>query len=403
MVNELQKISGGSPVRAASLSLLMFMVIVLPAAAATQYVEVTKYRANNYSAVESSQNLSWTDMQSTLTNVYSNGPVYFQGPTFNASDPYGIAGENMINYAGHNGTYVRDLADLVSGMAAGDEIAIKASDGMTRHFNYTNVYEPYNDGTYAQGDLVLAWWDSVYGAVPTYSEGIRLFFYNPPATYGVADSLNMTLMDMYTSMAPWYRYNYSGIWPSAKGLSVKYVNQLKIYPPHRHDFNTTGDTMGWAFRFESPARPPATIDVPSTTFTDYIDDDDGIFKTENSNNYAAHRFNFSIDTAADRDGLLVNIEKIRLTWNGKGWHGYGGSSNGTYLYIWNQTGFEELTHSDNGNEETLTKEISHNSGNYINSGNVTLLAIQKTDGIGIFKSYLATDYVKMEVFHHHPN
>jgi len=388
----------------ACLALLMFVFAVLPASAATQYVVVNRYAANNYSVISSSDNVSCSEMQTSFPNVYSNGPVYFQGPTFNASDPYGYAGENMINYYGHNGTYVRNLTDLV-GMSAGDEIVIKASDGMTRYFNYTNVYTPYNDGTYAQGNMILAWWDSVYGAVPAYSDGIRLFFYDPPASYGVADSLNMTLPDMYHSLAPWYRYNYSGTWPSAKGLSVKYVNELKIYPPHLHDFNTTGDTSGWAYKGEVSLDPPSTLDLPGTllsSISDIADHDSSTETISSNSSYAAQRFNFLIDTPTDKDGPVNKIEKLSISWIGSGYHD--DSDEGLTLYIWNGSSYEELASTNSGTEVTLNGERSSNIEDYVNSGNVTVIVVQKSPGEGPDSlSSLATDYIKLVVTHHHSN
>lgn len=387
----------------ACLALLILVFAVLPASAATEYLVVNRYAANNYSYAESSVIKNWTEMQASMPTAYSNGPVYMQGPTFDSADPYGTAGQNMILYYGHNGTYVSDLTDLVGGMAAGDEIFVKASDGMTRYFNYTNVYAPAS----GQGDLVLAWWDSTSGAVPGYSEGIRSFFYTPPESYGVADSLNLTLIEMQDSLAPWYRYNYSSIWPSAKGLSVKYVNQLMIYPPHRHDFNTTGDTTGWAFRREVSVKPPAAADVPSDDLSPIsnIEDNDGVFQTDFSDcMYAAHRFVFNIDTSAAKDGPLSDIEKINITWNGKGWHDTGGTANGTYLYIWDGTAYEELANnSGDGSEVSLTGTVTADIADYINSGNVTVIAVQKTAGADEDMSNVATDYIGLIVTHHHHN
>jgi len=392
----------------ATLLLIVGGMLVAPVSAVTTEVTTIKYAANNYSYAESSATRTWTQMQSSFTNVDSKGPVYMQGPTFNTSDPYGDAGENMILYYEHNGTYVRNLTDLVGGMSSGDEIAVKASDGMTRYFNYTNVYTPMD----RQGQMVLAWWDNQSGAVPTYSEGIRLFIYTPPASYGVSDSLNLTLRDMFYSMAPWYRYNYSGIWPSAKGLSVKYVNQLKIYPPHRHDFNTTGDTTGAAFGNQTSVLP-TTPDDPSIAFTSTsaIADDDGPFLTDQTTspgNYAAHRFNFSIDTSSTKDGPTADIEKLNVTWNGMGWHDSGGAANGTDLYIYDFIAGSygsALTSTFEGSEQTLTGEKTSGISNYVNSGNVTVLVMQKSPQPeeGEIYSHIATDYVNLVVTHHHHN
>ncbi len=386
-----------------TLLLVLCGILAAPVSAASENVTVIKYAANNYSFAERSELREWSQMQSSFLNVDSNGPLYMQGPTFNSADPYGTAGQNMILYYGHNGTYVRNLTDLVGGMSAGDEIFVKASDGMTRYFNYTNIYEPAS----GQGNLVLAWWDSVSGPVPGYSEGIRSFFYNPrPDPYGVADSLNFTLVEMRDSLAPWYRYNYSSIWPSAKGLSVKYVNQLKIYPPHRHDFNTTGDTTGWAYKGEVSSDPPSSIDVPGNPLgsTSNIADDEGTFQIDfSAGSYAAHRFNFSIDTATDKDGPVNKLEKLVITWNGRGWHDSGGSANGTSLYIWDGSGFQELDSTPSGEEVTLTGEISSGITNYVNSGNVTVLAVENTPGDEVFFSRIETDYVRLVVTHHHSN
>ncbi len=385
------------------------LLLVSAASAATEEVQVIRYADNNYSVIESSVTRDLAELQ-LMTNVYSNGPVYFQGPTFDPDDPWGDGGQNMILYYDHNGTYVRNMTDLVGGMNDGDEIRVQASDGMSRYFGYDNVYTP----DARQGDMILAWWDDQYGFVPDYTEGIRLFFYTPPSTYGVDDSLNLTLRDMQASFDPWYSYNYSGTWPSAKGLSVKYVQYLKIYPPHRHDFNTTGDTDEWAFGLQSSSNPPDSPDVPSTEFdsTAYsnIADDDGTYQsdiTTANGNYAMHRFNFSIDTSTTKDGPLADMEKLSITWNGKGYCGSpGGTDDGVTLYIYNfdTPGYELL--QDSGNtytEVTLTGEKTFDISNYVNSGNVTVLVKQNNGQRGSTHSYIETDYVKLVVTHHHHN
>lgn len=381
--------------------LLVELMLVSAASAATEEVQVIRYADNNYSVIQSTATRNWTEMQSSMTQADSNGPVYMQGPTFDYADPYGTAGQNMILYYWHNGTYVKDLTDLTGGMAAGDEIFVRANDGLTRYFNYTNVYAPDS----GQGELVLAWWDSSYGAVPGYSEGIRLFFYTPADSYGVADSLNFTLVEMHDSLAPWYRYNYSGIWPSAKGLSIKYVNQLMIYPPHRHDFNTAGDTSEWAYKGEVSSKPPGMINVPNTELssTSTIANDDSSSEIVNSETgYTANRFNFTIDTSADKDGPLSKIERLSATWIGTGSHDTG--TDGATLYIWNgNSGSYEALDSENSDSEvTLTGELSSDLVNYVNSGNVTVLVVQNSPGTDPEeRSHLETDYVKLVVTHHH--
>jgi len=329
-----------------------------------------------------------------MTNVYSNGQVYFQGPTFDPDDPWGDGGQNMILYYDHNGTYVRNMTDLVGGMNDGDEIRVQASDGMSRYFGYDNVYIP----DARQGDMILAWWDDQYGFVPDYAEGIRLFFYTPPSTYGVDDSLNLTLRDMQASFDPWYSYNYSGTWPSAKGLSVKYVQYLKVYPPHRYDFNTTGDTNEWAYEGSVGATPGVNEPSGTTvTIANIANHDSSVenYITTTEDTYAAQRFVYNVTENP------ANIEKLNVTWIGTGTHD--GGTNGADFSIWNGTSFELLQGSTSDSEVTLTGEKTSSINSYINGGNVILLIKQKGVSDGDDASTITTDYVKLVVTHHHSN
>jgi len=373
--------------------LLAGLLLVSAASAATEEVQVIRYADNNYSVVEASATRNLTELQ-LMTNVYSNGQVYFQGPTFDPDDPWGDGGQNMILYYDHNGTYVRNMTDLVGGMNDGDEIRVQASDGMSRYFGYDNVYIP----DARQGDMILAWWDDQYGFVPDYAEGIRLFFYTPPSTYGVDDSLNLTLRDMQASFDPWYSYNYSGTWPSAKGLSVKYVQYLKVYPPHRYDFNTTGDTNEWAYEGSVGATPGVNEPSGTTvTIANIANHDSSVenYITTTEDTYAAQRFVYNVTENP------ANIEKLNVTWIGTGTHD--GGTNGADFSIWNGTSFELLQGSTSDSEVTLTGEKTSSINSYINGGNVILLIKQKGVSDGDDASTITTDYVKLVVTHHHSN
>jgi hypothetical protein len=247
--------------------------------------------------------------------------------------------------------------------------------------------------------MIVAWWDSDYGFVPDYTYGMRLFFYTPPSSYGVDDSLNLTLRDMEASFDPWYRHNYSLTWPSAKGLSSKYVQYLKIYPPHRYDFNTTGDTVEYAYEGDVDG-VPGTSTVPSTAFSSTANiaaDDSVSYQTdsENEGEYAAQRFVFNVAESAG------NIEKIAVTWVGTGTNA--GDTDGADLYIWNGSNYELLQSSTSSSEVTLSGEKTSSISDYINDGNVTVLVKQKSASNGDDASTLATDYVKFVVTHHHAN
>ncbi|MGB2841324.1 MAG: DUF3344 domain-containing protein [Halobacteriota archaeon] len=166
------------------------------------------------------------------------------------------------------------------------------------------------------------------------------------------------------------------------------------------NFSGTPGEDAWAFRYQVDAKPPTNNGVPNTEFSSteygYIKTDNGVYQPDESDcdgNYAAHRFNFSIDETAP--------EKINVTWNGKGWHDNGTSYNGTQLYIWNGTAYEELDNTTSGADVTLTGVNKSAATTYINGGNVTVLVVQKSaDHTGEDdpeRSHIATDYVRLEV------
>ena len=186
------------------------------------------------------------------------------------------------------------------------------------------------------------------------------------------------------------------------GDTAHHADQLPLMPK-KYDFSTGAGTDKWAFRYQVDAKPPNSCDVPSTVFTTVPDQyaniktDNGEYKSDVTNangNYAAHRFNFSIDEDA------ADIQKINVTWNGKGWHDSnpGSTYDGAYLYIWNGTGYEELDNNSGvGTDATLTGENATAASNYVNSGNVTVLVVQKSADTGRKHSHIWTDYVKLVV------
>ncbi|MDD2788478.1 hypothetical protein, partial [Methanoculleus sp.] len=217
---------------AACCLIIALVFLAAPATATTTQVSVTKYCDNNYSTAEDAETLTLAQLQG-LSAIYSNGLLYMQGGIFdNTTDVWTYTSGSMACFGEQNGTYVRNITDRVGGMSVGDEIKVAASDGYGMYFNYTNVYAPNS----SQGEMILSWQNETH-TVPDYADGIRLFFYTP-------SDLNFTNADMRDSMASWYwvivkdKYNPSDLYPSAKGLSVKSISDLKIYPPHRYDFNT---------------------------------------------------------------------------------------------------------------------------------------------------------------------
>ncbi len=165
---------------------------------------------------------------------------------------------------------------------------------------------------------------------------------------------------------------------------------------HVYDFSTGAGTDKWAYEGGVDGRSPTTVNEPSDSIHSYsaISADDGTYEsyvTTSDGTYAAQRFIFHIDEDP------ANISAIYITWNGKGWHDSGGAYNGTFLYIWNGTAYEELASSAVGTETTLTGGVTSGISNYINANNVTVLVEQKSAQDRGDASHIATDYIKLEV------
>ena len=376
-------------------------VLVAPAAATgSTSVTVTKYCDNNYSAVDDSETISWSDMRTSYTNVVSTGDIYMQGPVFedewiaaglNVND-YNVwdedeEGVNLVSYGGHNGTSVSDLVDEVGGMNAGDEIAIRSVGGSKTYSSWLNGSHINTPGS-SLGDLVLTWYDSVDGNVPTWDNGMRLFFY----TSGEG---NFTNWDMHESLPSWYWKYYGSQYPSAKGLSVKQVNTIDIYPAHRYDFATGGDTVEYAYEGEVGASPAVNEPTGAVNTSQIAADDNDPETTASATDvkFAAQRFVF------DRSDEAADIEKLAFTWDGTSSHDDGSADQGATTYIWKDgTGYEALTGD-------ITSDIS----DYVVNGDVTVLVKQNAaqyyddDDEESKCSRLSTDYVKLVVTHHHSN
>ena len=200
---------------------LLLSTLPLPAHAAeptTDVVRVVKY-ASDETTVLSERTVTYVWMEANLP-VQGDGVAHYyqQGPVFKS--PPGPWDENeTVNHKDKGalkGTDIRDLCDLVGGMSARDEIKIKASDGFSRWFGYKNVYSPQR----RQGPMVICWYRDG-DRVPDFEEGLQIVFFADDNVFGN--------WDMHEALEQEYRYNYSGDYPSANGLSVKWISEIAIY------------------------------------------------------------------------------------------------------------------------------------------------------------------------------
>ena len=174
-------------------------------------------------------------------------------------------------------------------------------------------------------------------------------------------------------------------------------------------FSVGAGTDKWAFRWqinqtEFDSGSPV---YPGTEFTDAqyanITEDDDVRQDDQTSTdgyYAAHRFNFSINSS-----LTSGIDKINVTWIGKGDHDT--STDGAKLYIFNFSATAAPYYKELDSDTTTYEEITLTGGvtsniftDYINGNNVTILVNQtsaQTTGFVIEYSHIWTDYIKLVI------
>jgi hypothetical protein len=207
-------------------------------------------------------------MESTLP-VQGDGVThyYHQGPTFdlnNLWDPAELV--NLKDKGALKGTDVMDLCELVGGMSPSDEVTIKAVDGFSKTFDYTDVYSPEPE----QGKMVVCWWrEGQY--VPEFGDGMQLIFFaettNGDGQYVFGN------WDMHECI-PEELWHYYEVYPSSNGYTVKYINRISIYstvplptPTPRPTPTSTPIPTPTLIQIPTPTLTPTSIPTPTSTLT----------------------------------------------------------------------------------------------------------------------------------------
>ena len=213
----------------------LFLITPVMAAYTTTQVHIIKYAHDGTTILnETTKPYQW--LEANLT-VLGNGITHYysQGPTFNDTDLWDDAEYKNIDtrdWGAVKGTDLKDICALVGGMKTGDTVTIRPSDGfLPKTFPYEYIYTPNP----RQGPMVITWYRSDLGYVPGYSDGMRLveFADAKTTTYGWNTSGWHVFgnADMRDCWAPAYWYNFSGIYPSSGGVSLKYVSDIIIRQP----------------------------------------------------------------------------------------------------------------------------------------------------------------------------
>lgn len=150
----------------------LFMFAPNDASAATTSLTITKYasdkttvldqRTVTYQELRDGQLSDGTPipiMGDGSTHYYHQGPVFIDDPDpetqellrWNEAEDRNWDNKDM---GAVKGTNVKDLCELVGGMAEGDTLQIKASDGFKKEYAYKNVYQ-YSD---REGPMVVCWY-----------------------------------------------------------------------------------------------------------------------------------------------------------------------------------------------------------------------------------------------------
>lgn len=198
----------------------------------TTAVHVIKYAENGTVIGERTVTYQWLEQN---LPVYGDGVThyYHQGPVFEGDkwDPNETA--NFKDKGAVKGTDIKDLCELVGGMAPGDEVMIHAPDGYHVEFGYGNVYEPLP----RQGPMVLCWYcgeditgigeHQGRGYPPDFYAGMRLVFFADRSSN--AEGLHVFgNWDMHECFPETTQHFYE-LYPSTNGFSVKWVDELRIY------------------------------------------------------------------------------------------------------------------------------------------------------------------------------
>ncbi len=211
---------------------LSLILVIPPGTATSTEVRIVKFASDGYTILnETTVDFRWMEQHLPVqgdgnTHYYLQGPVFADNPDdrWNPGEDTNVKEKDM---GAVKGTNLKDLCDLVGGMALDDEMVVKATDGFSRTFAYDNIYSPPS----RQGPVILAWYRADTGYVPTYAEGMRLLFLadtsdNPWGIHAIG------VWDWHESAAErywYYYYNGNERYPTTTGLSVQSVGELQIF------------------------------------------------------------------------------------------------------------------------------------------------------------------------------
>ena len=248
--------------------LLACCLIAFSQAAPTTSLHIAKYASDGITIInETTADYVWLEKNLPVqgdgrTHYYHQGPV-FTGIKEDQWDRN--ESKNFKDMGAVKGTAVRDLCDLVGGMAPGDEAMVKSGDGYHVEFPYTNIYRPSS----RQGAITVSWFNGEESSVgerqgtgypPDYHVGMRLVFFadNSTNTEGKHVFGNS---DMRGVMPEETIHLFENLYPSTSGYTVKWVDEIRIYPG---GYNGSSDLLPKSYESKMDETYPAPATSPTT-------------------------------------------------------------------------------------------------------------------------------------------
>ena len=260
------------------IGMILFLVLVNAAyAVPTTAIHVVKYAADGTTVLnETTVDYYW--MEANLP-VQGDGKThyYHQGPVFTdlKEDQWDRnESTNFKDMGAVKGTAVRDLCDLLGGMAPGDEVMVKSGDGYHVEFPYSNIYKPDP----RQGTITVAWFNGDESSVgerqgtghpPDYHVGMRLVFFADNSTNREGKHI-FGNQDMREAMPAETIHLFDNLYPSTSGYTVKWVDEVRIYPG---GYNGSADLLPKSYQSkmdETYPSPSPTQSTPSASLFEFL-------------------------------------------------------------------------------------------------------------------------------------
>lgn len=332
---------------------------------------------------------------------------------YDANYTYDVILNDLGDKTGFNVTFRDDTVctDNASEKIGGPKGNLWISNGSKSHrlWKDPNTFTKFTAFHACSLDIDPNYDKIAWGVDTTYST-VKSSDYSPNVTEEGSFPVVMATEDFVNGTVVWLgdasmqgHVLYGDLYDKASYNLSKLHQNIAKYVMAIYDFNSGASTDKWAFKKQVGNSPTASQPNSEFLSADYgkIKKDDADRKesvTDTDGQYAAHRFNVSIDQAA------TNISTINVTWNGKGEHDSATATDGAKLYMYNFTAgsYRQLNSTTLATDVDLTGSVNTTLGisNYISSSNVTVLVNQTSaqkEDFGTKYSRIKTDYFMLVV------